>query len=137
MNFELDDALKICFYVVAGVIAVLTYRAAKRGLLNTVNTEYQKHVIDRLKELSAELASEFDPESENYWARDSQVQKVTEKLNSRYLESKEKILEIGKFIPPGVPIADDEQRLSVLSHRTKSDPFIPKNIREEISDLLE
>jgi len=140
MNLELDDALKIvqiCFYVVAGVVAILTYRAAKRSLLNTVNTEYQKHVIERLKELSAELASEFDPESENYWARESPVQKATGILNERYLESKEKILEAGKFFPPGVPVGDDEQRLRVLGQQTKSDPFLPKKIRDEISDLVE
>ncbi len=49
----LDDGLKvtqIAFYVAAGVVAILTYLKAKRGLLNTVNTEYQKKVvIERLQ----------------------------------------------------------------------------------------
>jgi hypothetical protein len=38
------DVLKIVqivFYTIAGIVAILTYLAARRGLLNTVNTEYQ------------------------------------------------------------------------------------------------
>ena len=61
MNLDpavLDPLLKatqILFYVVAGTVAVLTYRKAKDTLLNTVNTEYQKKVIGRLEELAKEL----------------------------------------------------------------------------------
>lgn len=58
------DTLKIVhivFYAVATIVAVLTYRAAKRGMLNTVSTEYQKRVMDRLQKLSEDLYSEFDP----------------------------------------------------------------------------
>ncbi len=63
---NLGDTLKIVqivFYSVGVVIALLTYQAAKRGLLNTVNTEYQKRVMDRLQKLSEDLYSEFDPSS--------------------------------------------------------------------------
>ncbi len=66
----LDDGLKvtqIAFYVAAGVVAILTYLKAKRGLLNTVNTEYQKKVIERLGSIADELLEEFDPASERYW----------------------------------------------------------------------
>lgn len=39
---SLDSLLKVTqmlFYLVGATVAVLTYRSAKRGLLNTVNTE--------------------------------------------------------------------------------------------------
>src|SRR5436190_69152 len=62
------DALKlvqIAFYAIASVVAILTYRAARRGLLNTVNTEYQKRVMDRLQKLSDDLYSEFEKYAQN------------------------------------------------------------------------
>ena len=55
------------FYIIAGIVAVLTYRAAVKGWLTPTNTEYQKRVIDRLAKLSEGLFAEFDPTSENYW----------------------------------------------------------------------
>jgi hypothetical protein len=39
--------LQITFFGTGTIIAILTYRAAKRGLLNTVNSEFQKRVMDR------------------------------------------------------------------------------------------
>ena len=68
----MDSVLKfvqILFYLTAGFVAILTYIKAKSGLLNTINTEYHKKVIDRLSALSEDLFSEFDHESDNYWAR--------------------------------------------------------------------
>ena len=44
----IDQILKVTqvlFFGIAGTVAILTYRKAKDGLLNTVNTEYQKKVI--------------------------------------------------------------------------------------------
>jgi len=44
----IDQILKvtqILFFGIAGTVAILTYRKAKDGLLNTVNTEYQKKAI--------------------------------------------------------------------------------------------
>lgn len=69
---SIDDILKIVqigFYITVATITVLTYRSAKNGLLNTVNTEYQKKVIAKLEELSNELGSEIDSTSPNYWAK--------------------------------------------------------------------
>lgn len=63
------DALtlaQIAFYVVGAIVAIPTYRAARRGLLNTVNTEYQKRVMDRLHRLSEDLYSEFDESSDTH-----------------------------------------------------------------------
>jgi len=39
---------QIAFYIVGGTVAVLTYIKAKNGLLNTVNTENHKKVIEKL-----------------------------------------------------------------------------------------
>ena len=78
------DALKvvqIAFYVVGAVVAILTYRAARRGLLNTVNTEYQKRVMDRLRRLSEDLYGEFDPSSEAYWPKVRAVHDAIEQIN--------------------------------------------------------
>jgi len=51
--------IQMGFYAVASTIAILTYLKAKNGLLNTVNTEYHKKVIDRLVALSDEVFKEF------------------------------------------------------------------------------
>ena len=73
------DTLKIvqiAFYAIASIVAILTYRAARRGLLNTVNTEYQKRVMDRLQKLSEDLYSEFDPSSPAHWATTNPVDRL-------------------------------------------------------------
>jgi len=60
------DALKLIqigFYTINAAVAILTYRAATKGLLNTVTTEYKKRVIERLQKLSDDLYSEFDQTS--------------------------------------------------------------------------
>ncbi|GAB1768781.1 hypothetical protein [Priestia megaterium] len=49
------------FYIVGSIIAIKTFISAKRGLLNTVHTEYQKRIMDHLERLSEALYSEFDP----------------------------------------------------------------------------
>jgi hypothetical protein len=61
----------------------VTYQNAKRGLLSPVHTEYQKHVIERLKELSRDLDAEFDPESPNYWAASKNAGVIDEALKTQ------------------------------------------------------
>jgi hypothetical protein len=93
MPFSIDDALKLVqigFYVTGGAIAVLTYRAAKRGLLNSVNTEYQKRVMDRLAGLSDELFAEFDPDSEHFWAKEQMGGPLLDHVLNDFLEHKER-----------------------------------------------
>lgn len=44
----LDTLLKVAqisFYLIASTIAILTYIKAKKGLLNTINSEYHKKII--------------------------------------------------------------------------------------------
>jgi len=129
-------AIQIAFYVIGSVIAVLTYRAAKRGLLNTVNTEYQKQVMDRLQRLSEDLYSEFDPSSPKHWSKMRPVHDAIEEINKVFLRWKDDILAI-KAYHYGMPYPADSKRLNELLHPLLSDPFIPANIRDVVVDLVE
>src|SRR5436309_1012595 len=81
---NLTKLVQIGFYATGATVAVLTYRSAKRGLLNTVNTEYQKRVIERLHALAEELLSEFDPGSPNYWAAKGIIEEAVRQINKDY-----------------------------------------------------
>lgn len=132
------DVLKIVqigFYTIAAIVAILTYRAARRGLLNTVNTEYQKRVIDRLQKLSEDLYSEFDPSSETYWPKVRAVHEAIEEINAVFERNRDEILAERKY-HYGVPVTKDVKRLRRLLGPVISDPFIPDEIRSAVVDLL-
>jgi tetrahydromethanopterin S-methyltransferase subunit B len=136
---KLGDALKIVqitFYAIGAIIAMLTYRAAKRGLLNTVNTEYQKRVMDRLQKLSEDLYSEFDPTSPMYWASRRPVHDGIRQINEVFQNNRDEILAAKKFYY-GTPYTEDMKRLQHLLSPAVSDPFIPDNIRAVVVDLLQ
>jgi hypothetical protein len=138
-DMPLDEALKlsqIVFYGIAAILTVLTYWRATRGLLNTVFTEYQRCVILRLKELSDELFAEFDEDSPKYWARSDPMKDIVDAINSDFGRARDLIRRSGEF-PGGVLVGSDEHRLSALLNRTKSDPFIPKDLRAAVTDLLD
>jgi tetrahydromethanopterin S-methyltransferase subunit B len=133
------DALKIVqigFYIVGTFLAVLTYRAARRGLLNTVNTEYQKRVMDRLQKLSEDLYSEFDPSSDTYWPKVRAVDEAIEEINDVFERNRNEILAERKY-HYGIPITKDVERLQRLLGPMISDPFIPEEIRSAVVDLLD
>jgi hypothetical protein len=135
----MDSALKffqIVFYITASVVTVLTFLKAKNGLLNSVNTEYQKRVMDRLASLSEELYAEFDPSSENYWAKGDPVKEVIERLHENVKPYKHEII-INKEIHGGNPTPESFVKLSTYLDKLKSDPFIPKTIREKVVSNLE
>ncbi len=136
----LGDTLRltqISFYFIGSITALLTYRAAKRGLLNSVNTEYQKRVMDRLQKLSDELYCEFDPSSEFYWAGKDYVTHAINFINQHFEEHKEQILSSGKYYFFHIPQAEDEKRLQRMLGPVISDPFIPEEVRTAVVDLLE
>lgn len=136
---SLDEILKvtqIVFFVVASVLAVLTYRSAKKGLLNTVNTEYQKRVINRLDELARELSSEFNMDSPNYWAKTNPIKEMVVKINDVFDRNKDYILEIGSY-PFGVIQTASMKRLSSFVVEIESDPFIPSGIRGDVVEFLQ
>jgi hypothetical protein len=133
------DALKLVqigFYIVGAIVAILTYRAARRGLLNTVNTEYQKRVMDRLQKLSEDLYSEFDPSSETYWPKLRAVHDGIDDINDVFERNRDEILAARKYYY-GIPYTKDVQRLTRLLDPVISDPFVPDDIREAVVDLLE
>jgi hypothetical protein len=108
----------------------------KRRLLNTVNTEYQKRVMDRLTLLAEELYSEFDPASESFWVKNDPVVEVVAEINKMFRDGGALILKEGKW-SLGIPVSRDYAKLSGFVSKVKSDPFIPKRIREQLVDLLE
>lgn len=138
-ELTIDDALKLVqmfFYITVATVTILTYRSAKNGLLNTVNTEYQKKVINRLEEVSIELGSEFDPASPNYWANYNPIKHSIAEINEIFERNKDYILEIEEY-PFGVIVPSNINRLNTFMARIKSDPFLPKEIREVVIEFLE
>jgi len=133
---DLQKIAQIAFYLTIAVITILTFIKAKRGLLNTVNTEYHKKVIERLDELSKILLDEYDPDSEHYWAKTLLVDDAIDEMNKQFIENKDEIIKAGEMFG-GIKICPAYLRLSKLVTRVKSDPFIPKGIRDSVVDLLE
>ncbi len=127
---------QIAFYLIAGTVAILTYIKAKNGLLNAVNTEYKKRVFDRLAEISKELLSEYDPESPKFWTKADSVKEVLSILHSHILPDKDRILKTGKIFP-GIPVSSKESELNRMAAVVRSDPFIPKHIRDKLVDFYE
>ena len=127
---------QIAFYITASVIAVLTFIKAKNGLLNSVNTEYQKKVMERLASLADELWDEFDFASDKHWSNDDTLDDVLKKIHSYATENKHEIL-TGKKGFHGVPLPRKHIEMMAMVDRLKSDPFIPGKIREKIVNLLE
>jgi tetrahydromethanopterin S-methyltransferase subunit B len=128
--------VQIVFYSIAAIVTILTYRAARRGLLNTVNTEYQKRVMDRLQRLSEDLYSEFDPSSEMYWPKVRAVHEAVEDINDVFERNRDEILAERKYLY-GIPVTKDVQRLRRILDPVISDPFVPDEIRSAVVDLLD
>jgi hypothetical protein len=138
---ELDTLFKSVqagFYLVAGFVAVLTYLSAKNGLLNTVNTEYHKRVIDGLSSLSEELYNEFDMSTSQFWGKDKSTKELVDRINEQArLYRHELLTRPDGPHPIGVPVTKIEQRLISLLNKYKSDPFLPDPIRSAVVSLLE
>lgn len=124
------------FYVVGALIAVLTYVKAKNGLLNTVNTEYHKKVIERLASLGEELYKEFDEDSDDFWVKDESAKEVLDRLHEDILPNKDRIIS-ENIIIPGIPVSKREAKINSLMKKYKSDPFIPPKIRDKVVDLFD
>ncbi|AMA72759.1 hypothetical protein ACKE5C_11200 [Aneurinibacillus thermoaerophilus] len=135
----LDIILKvvqILFYIVGAIVGVLTYRSAKKGFLNTVNTEYKKRVMDHLEKLSDSLYNEFNPNSENYWVRLDPEKEIISKILEVYKKNEQKILNSKNF-RIGIPHTKSQAVLEEILNRVKSDPFIPEEISNEVVRYLE
>lgn len=135
----MDIAVKIfqiVFYITASVVAVLTFIKAKNGLLNSVNTEYQKKVMERLALLADELWDEFDFSSENHWSKDGTLSEVLENIHEYALKNKHEIL-TGKKGFLGVPLPKKQIEMMAMVEKLKTDPFIPEKIRSKLVLLLD
>ncbi len=124
------------FYAAGTILAILTYRAARHGLLNSVNTEYQKRVMDRLHKLSEDLYSEFDPESPNYWCKGGRFAEAVQEIKDEFLANKEEILQDRKF-EIAVTVPPEELHFQALLEPIRSDPFMPEQIRQAVLTLLD
>jgi hypothetical protein len=135
---DIDTATKIAqigFYLGGLIIATLTYRRAKSTILNTVNTEYHKKVIERVAALSDELYREFDHFSDDVWHKQDDVKVVVSRLHEGLLEHKDAIIASGK-LDGGIPASPKQLYLSNLVEKYKSDPFLPEPIRDKTVALL-
>lgn len=137
----IDAILKITqtgFYIVGATIAVLTYRAAKKGLLNTVNTEFHKRVIETLSTINDELYSEFDMTSDRYWGKDNNGGEFFRRLNEEIQRNRHEIItrSEGDF-PIGIPVTKLQVRLQGLIAKYRADPFIPEVIRVSVLRLIQ
>lgn len=123
---DLDGCLKlaqIAFFVTAGTVAVLTYIKAKNGLLNTINTEYHKKIIERLSALSAELYEEFDLLSEKHWARDRSAEELVKRINEQVAGNKKRFMEEKDYLAIGIPVVESTIRLQVNSIRLEIEHY--------------
>lgn len=135
---NISKIFQIAFYVVGGSVAVMTYLKAKNGLLNTINTEYHKKVIERLALLSDELFAEFDRSGDKFWSKDDIAGEVIKRIHEELADYKEDIL--SKKADPkdicGIPVPSKHQEIDAYLNRVKSDPFIPPTIRNKVVSYL-
>jgi hypothetical protein len=131
------QSVQIAFYVVVATVAVLTYRSARRGLLNTVRTEYVKRVMDRLTEVSAELASEFDPDSPHYWVGNRFAHELLEEVHEEYSAIGREEYAKRMTFDGGFRGTSEQRRMRVFLARVQTDPFIPRDTRAKIVAYLE
>lgn len=131
-----SKVIQSLFYLSAIALGVLTYRRARTTILNTVNTEYHKKVIEKLAELSDTLHAEFDHASDSSWTKNDDVGDVVDIIHEHFEEDKERIMEAGEWLH-GLPVSKNWQRLQELNERYKSDPFLPEPVRRRTLALLE
>ena len=92
--------------------------------------------MDRLETLSDELFSEFDRDSPNYWASNEPVKEVVERVNKEFIERMDDILSEREF-DGGVPVPSVYVNLDAVVKKIKTDPFLPRKIRELVVNHLE
>lgn len=126
----------MAFYLTASTVAILTFIKAKNGLLNSVNTEYQKKVMERLSQLSEELWEEFDYSSEKHWSNDKNLKDTLDDIHEYAINNKHEIL-TKKTGFHGIPMPKKQIELMALKEKLKSDPFVPNEIRNKLVSILD
>jgi hypothetical protein len=92
--------------------------------------------MDRLAEISRELLSEYDSESPNYWVRVDSVKEVLDRMHDKIRDHKEAIIESRQMVP-GIPVSSKQQELYREAEVIRSDPFIPRRLRDQILEFFE
>jgi hypothetical protein len=130
---------QMAFYAVAGTVAILTYRTARDGLLNTINTEYHKRIIDRLSKLNDDISNVFSIIDAHHWLIDDQRDIFFDSLVEIFNYHKKKIIDerSSEAIKFGLPLMKNQIDLRVISDSYRNDPFIPEKIRNLIIMLAE
>ncbi|MCA4158042.1 hypothetical protein [Priestia megaterium] len=131
--------VQICFYIIGATIAILTYRSAKKGLLNTVNTEYQKRVMDHLESLSEKLYSEFKPESKESHAFEFNLGEELEdtlRAHNKQCRSLKSKKTKEDFVIYAIEETKLETSLYKLTMELISSPFLPDHIAEYVAKYL-
>lgn len=138
-KMDIDTLTKIsqiAFYAGGLVLGLLTYRRAKATILNTINTEYHKKVIEKLADISEDLYKEFDFSLRS--SRKNDVEYVVDIINKEALEFKERILANGAAaFFSGTPMSPKQVKDLSLVRKYKSEPFLPDSVRVKILNLLE
>lgn len=133
----MDIAVKIfqsLFYIIASTVAILTYLKAKDGLLNSVNTEYQKKVMEKLTQLSEEIIGEFDYSSETHHSKDNTFGELISRVNSFARKNKEELLS-GDLKFMGTPATEKMIVGLTMPSLIDTDPFIPSSIRTKLASF--
>jgi hypothetical protein len=125
-------AVQITFYLSAIVVAWLTYRSAKRGLLSAVNTEYHRRVIDRLHVVSLNLWSEFEDHPLGLIA--VFAAEISERTRRREGVPTSNVA-LG-YDAGSMPRFAGARRLGSLYMSLVADPFVPSSIRERVCAFL-
>lgn len=117
------EVVQIAFYIVAMIVAVATYRAAKQGWLSPINTEYHKRTMDRIQDILGRLFEEFDYHSEKFMQR----------VKAQSIDA----LRTEPLLPFGTrPFTEHEMYLRKLESECNSDPFLPESIRGWLLDYV-
>jgi hypothetical protein len=125
------------FYVVSGVVIILTFLQAKRTLLNPVNVEYQKRVIENLYNISNSLIDEFDYGSPEHWIKKNEYDEMFSLIRQHAAEALERGLSREDAFDIGTPLLPSILRFRALADRYRSDPFLPSGVRIKLVELLD
>lgn len=145
---DIDVVAKLAqtaFYCGGLILGYLTYRRVKTTILNTINTEYHKKVIERLATISEDLYEDFGFTLGTSKAND--VKYVTDIINQEALAFKKanptewnsqnnRSRKRSNFFA-GVPVTPTQVKTFNMLKRYKSDPFLPETVRAKLLDLLE
>jgi hypothetical protein len=92
--------------------------------------------MDRLAFLARELYDEFDPDSPNYWARESPLSATLDEINQEFRRNRRSIIKAREFIG-GSLVSKEYLRLDKLLTSIITDPFIPHVVRAKVVEFLQ